>query len=65
MIGFVSTQYSIAFGISLLGIAYAICAIIPGLFIPNKMYDPKSVSTENAQPVPDKVSIGASAMEEA
>jgi AAHS family cis,cis-muconate transporter-like MFS transporter len=45
MIGFVSVQYSIAFGIALLGIAYACCAIIPGFCIPDKMYDPKAVST--------------------
>jgi AAHS family cis,cis-muconate transporter-like MFS transporter len=48
MIGFVSVQYSIAFGLSLLGIAYAICAVIPGIFIPDKMYDPKVVAPESA-----------------
>ncbi len=47
MIGFVSVQYSIAFGISLLGIAYAICAVIPGIFIPDKMFDPKALTVEN------------------
>ncbi|MDD5168924.1 MAG: hypothetical protein PHN75_08905, partial [Syntrophales bacterium] len=48
MIGFVSVQYSIALGIGLLGIAYAICAIIPGFFIPDKMYDPKSIGSMTA-----------------
>ena len=44
MIGFVSVQYSLAFGIGLLGIAYFFCGILPGLFIPDKQYDPKAVS---------------------
>jgi hypothetical protein len=32
----------------LLGIAYAICAVIPGIFIPDKLYDPKVVAAESA-----------------
>jgi AAHS family cis,cis-muconate transporter-like MFS transporter len=43
MIGFFSVQYSIAFGIGLLGIAYFIGGILPGLFIPNNLYDPKAI----------------------
>ena len=29
--------------ILVLGIAYAVCAVIPGVFIPERMYDPKAV----------------------
>lgn len=43
MIGYVSTNFSIAYGLALLGIAYAITGLIPALFIRDKMYDPKSV----------------------
>jgi len=43
LIGLAATKYSIAFGIGLLGIAYAVCGLIPGLFIREKMYDPKAV----------------------
>ena len=42
MIGFVAEQYSIAYGIGFLGIAYALAALLPGLFIRDKLYDPKS-----------------------
>ncbi|HBI73251.1 MAG TPA: MFS transporter [Lachnospiraceae bacterium] len=42
-VGFMATQYSIGFGIALLGIAYAICALVPGLFIKEKMYDPSAM----------------------
>jgi AAHS family cis,cis-muconate transporter-like MFS transporter len=44
MIGYVSTNYSIAYGLALLGIAYAITGIIPALFIRDNLYDPKSVN---------------------
>lgn len=44
MIGFAATTYSVGFGIGLLGISYAICGLIPGLFIREKMYDPKAVT---------------------
>ena len=40
LIGWVATDYSIGLGIGLLGISYAICAMIPGLFIRERMYDP-------------------------
>ena len=43
LIGRVATSYSIGLGIGLLGVAYAVCAIIPGLFIQERMYDPKAV----------------------
>jgi len=51
LIGYVSTNYSIALGLALLGIAYAICGIVPGLFIRNKMYDPTAVEEISAAPV--------------
>lgn len=44
MIGWAAGAYSVGFGIALLGISYAICGLIPGIFIPEKMYDPKAVS---------------------
>ena len=43
LIGRVATDYSIGFGIGLLGVAYAICALIPGLFIKERLFDPKAV----------------------
>jgi AAHS family cis,cis-muconate transporter-like MFS transporter len=43
LIGVAASSYSIGLGIGLLGISYAICALIPGLFIREKMYDPKAV----------------------
>ncbi len=42
-IGFIATWHSIGYGIATLGIAYAICAVIPGLFIKEKAYDPSKV----------------------
>ncbi|MDD5168380.1 MAG: MFS transporter [Syntrophales bacterium] len=48
MIGYVSVQYSIAFGIALLGIAYFFTAILPGLFIRDKLYDPKAATEVSA-----------------
>jgi Sugar phosphate permease len=39
-IGFVASTYSIGAGLAILGIAYLICAVAPGLFVPEKMYDP-------------------------
>lgn len=42
-VGYMATQYAIGYGIGALGIAYAICALIPGLFIREKAYDPSRV----------------------
>ena len=42
LIGLVSTNYSIGFGIGLLGISYAVCALIPGALIAEKMFDPST-----------------------
>src|SRR5262245_61833529 len=50
LIGAVSTNYSIGFGIGLLGISYAMCVLIPGLLILEKMFDPKAVADTAAQP---------------
>jgi AAHS family cis,cis-muconate transporter-like MFS transporter len=42
-IGMVASRYSIGLGIGLLGISYAVCALVPGLFIREKMFDPEAV----------------------
>ena len=47
VIGLAASESSIGFGIGLLGISYAFCAAIPGLFIREKMFDPQA--TENLQ----------------
>jgi AAHS family cis,cis-muconate transporter-like MFS transporter len=52
LIGWVATSYSIGFGIGLLGVAYALCAIIPGLFIKERLYDPKAADTAAATGAP-------------
>ena len=49
LIGMAATRYSIGLGIGLLGIAYAVCALVPALFIKEKMFDPKAVE-ESAAP---------------
>ena len=41
-VGFVAKHYSIAFGMAFLGLAYAICSVIPALFIPEKLFDPRA-----------------------
>jgi AAHS family cis,cis-muconate transporter-like MFS transporter len=43
LIGMVASRYSIGLGIGLLGIAYAVCALVPGFFIREKMFDPEAV----------------------
>ena len=43
LIGMAATNYSIGLGIGLLGIAFAVCAVVPGVFIREKMFDPKAV----------------------
>jgi AAHS family cis,cis-muconate transporter-like MFS transporter len=45
MIGLAATRYSIGFGIALLGISYLVCALLPGFFIKEKLYDPNAVDT--------------------
>ncbi|MDR1183238.1 MAG: MFS transporter [Coriobacteriales bacterium] len=48
VIGYLATTQSIGFGIGILGIAYAICAIIPFLFLKEKAYDPSSSLSSKA-----------------
>ena len=43
LIGMAAEDYSIGLGIGLLGISYAVCAVVPGVFIREKMFDPKAV----------------------
>ena len=45
-VGFMAAQYSIGSGIAILGIAYAICALVPWLFIGEKVYDPSSTKED-------------------
>ena len=48
LIGLAATQYSIGLGLALLGISYALCALIPGFFIREKMFDPKAVDAPSS-----------------
>ena len=48
LIGIAASSYSIGLGIGLLGIAYAVCALVPGLFIREMMFDTKAVDTVSA-----------------
>jgi AAHS family cis,cis-muconate transporter-like MFS transporter len=43
LIGLAATTYSIGVGIGLLGVAYAVCALVPGVFVHEQMYDPSAV----------------------
>jgi AAHS family cis,cis-muconate transporter-like MFS transporter len=45
LIGVAATRYSIGAGIALLGLSYAVCAIIPGTWIAEKMFDPKAIES--------------------
>jgi len=45
LIGYTALTYSIGVGMALLGISYAICALIPGFFIKEKMFDPNAIET--------------------
>jgi AAHS family cis,cis-muconate transporter-like MFS transporter len=47
-VGYMATQYSIGLGIAALGVAYAICALLPGLIIREKAYDPSKVEIDEA-----------------
>ena len=48
LIGLAATQYSIGLGLSLLGVSYLVCALIPGLFIPERQFDPQAVKAQAA-----------------
>jgi AAHS family cis,cis-muconate transporter-like MFS transporter len=43
LIGLAAKNYSIGLGLGLLGVAYAVCALIPGVFIREQMFDPNAV----------------------
>ena len=45
LIGMAASRYSIGLGIALLGFAYAVCALVPGLFVREKMFDPIAVES--------------------
>lgn len=47
-LGLVATHFSIGYGIAVVGAAYLLCAIIPGLFIAEKMYDTMSIESTPA-----------------
>ncbi|HOJ51944.1 MAG TPA: MFS transporter [Syntrophales bacterium] len=47
VIGIVAKSYSVGAGLAILGISYALCGLIPGLFIREKMFDPKSTKEED------------------
>jgi AAHS family cis,cis-muconate transporter-like MFS transporter len=49
LIGWAATSYSIGVGIATCGIAYLMCALLPGIFIKEKMYDPKAVTATEAK----------------
>jgi hypothetical protein len=49
LIGMAATNHSIGLGIALLGISYAICALVPGLFIQEKMFDPRAIAPAAAE----------------
>jgi MFS transporter, AAHS family, cis,cis-muconate transporter len=44
LVGVVASNYSIGAGIGLLGVSYALCAIIPGVFISEKLFDPPAAA---------------------
>jgi len=48
LIGMAASMYSIGLGIGLLGISYAVCALLPGVFIPEKMFDTQAVVEASA-----------------
>jgi AAHS family cis,cis-muconate transporter-like MFS transporter len=50
LIGMAAANYSIGLGIALLGISYAVCALVPGVAIREKMFDPQAVATPSAAP---------------
>jgi AAHS family cis,cis-muconate transporter-like MFS transporter len=48
LIGYAATQYSIGLGLALLGVSYLACALIPGLFIAERQFDPNAVAVASA-----------------
>lgn len=49
-IGWCATNYSVGAGIATCGLAYLVCTLLPGIFVKEKMYDPKAV-------VADKIKV--------
>jgi len=49
LIGMAATSYSIGLGIGLLGISYAVCGLVPAVFIKEKLFDPQAVESRGAQ----------------
>lgn len=45
LIGIAAAHHTIGLGIASLGVSYAICALVPGLFIKEKMFDPQAVAS--------------------
>ena len=58
LIGLAASRFSLRPGIGLLGIAYAICALVPGMFIPEKAFDPKAIEPGCLRPSPDRLRKG-------
>lgn len=50
IIGLLASNLSIGFSIGSLGLSYALCALIPGLCIREKMFDPQAVETVDFWP---------------
>lgn len=59
LIGMAASSYSIGIGIGLMGVAYAVAALVPGLFIREKMFDPSAVES----PVPVAMPEGPAALQ--
>ena len=59
LIGMTAATHSIGLGIALLGISYAVCALVPGIFIREKMFDPQAVpSSTGASRIGQPVQVG-------
>lgn len=48
LIGLAATEYSIGAGLALLGVSYLACALLPGLFIEERQFDPSAVKAPAA-----------------
>lgn len=44
LIGYAAAEYSIGLGLALLGVSYLVCALVPGLFIAERQFDPSAVT---------------------
>ena len=50
LIGLAASHYSIGLGLALLGISYIACALLPGFYIRERMFDPNAVEQGVALP---------------